>query len=211
MKTDATRGEQLAAGIDWSAIHRRLEAARAAIARGGEPAPDEQRAILTARATVLAQAPHAEAFGAALVLLTFRLAFESYGLEAVYVREVISLKELTPLPCTPPFVAGIINVRGQILSVVDIRKFFELPEKGLPELSKVIILHSPQMEFGLLADAILGMQTIPLADLQAGLPTLTDLRAKYLKGVGKDGLVVLDAGTILADPMLVVRQQVGAV
>ena len=211
MTIDVTRADQLAGQLDLEAIHRRLEAAQAAVARGWEPTADETRAILAARARALAQEPRVERPGTVIALLTFRLAFESYGVESSYVREVFPLKELTPLPCTPPFVAGIIDVRGHILSVVDIRKFFELPEKGLPDLSKVIILHSSEMEFGLLADAILGMHSMPLAQLQPGLPTLSDVRAKYLMGVGPDGLVVLDGAKVLGDPTLIVRQQASAV
>lgn len=55
-----------------------------------------------------------------------------------YVREIYPLKEFTPIPCTPPFVLGIINVRGQILSVIDIKKFFDLPEKGLPISTRLL-------------------------------------------------------------------------
>ena len=65
------------------------------------------------------------------------------------------------MPCTPPFILGIINVRGQILAVIDLKRFFNLPDKGLSDLNKVIILRRGGLEVGLLADAVAGVQAIP--------------------------------------------------
>jgi len=70
---------------------------------------------------------------------------------------------------------------GQILSVIDIKKFFGLPEKGLTDLNKVIVVRTQQMELGILADAVLGVRAIGLSDLQNSLPTLTGIRAEYLR------------------------------
>ena len=102
-------------------------------------------------------------------IVEFLLARERYGIEASYVREVYPLNDLTPVPCVPPFVLGIINVRGQIISVIDIKKFFDLPEKGLGDLNKVIIIESDDMEFGILADEIVGIGKLRQEELQASL------------------------------------------
>ena len=125
-----------------------------------------------------------------------------------WVTETFPLKELTPLPCTPTFVAGIINVRGRILSVIDIRKFFDLPEKGLTELNKVIIVHNAEMEFGILADEIIGTRTIPLAEVQLPLPTLTGIRGEYLRGVTRERTAILDGAKLLADKNLIVNEEI---
>jgi purine-binding chemotaxis protein CheW len=69
-----------------------------------------------------------KAYDEYIEVVEFLLAHEKYGIESKCVREVYPLKELTPVPCTPSFVRSIINVRGKILSVIDIKKFFELPE-----------------------------------------------------------------------------------
>jgi purine-binding chemotaxis protein CheW len=112
------------------------------------------------------------------------------------------------MPCAPPFVLGIINVRGQILSVIDIKKFFDLPEKGLTDLNKVIILHSDSTEFGILADVILGVRSVSLSELQPSLPTLTGIRQEYLKGVTKERLVILDAAKLLCDKRIIIHEEV---
>lgn len=171
--------------------------------------PEERHEILKARAAALAREP--EDAGTAterLEIVEFLLSPERYGIESTFIGEVYPLRDLTPLPCTPPFVLGIMNIRGRILSVLDIRKFFDLPEKGLSDLNKVIILHGNAMEFGILADAIIGTRTVPLADLMPSLPTLTEIRAEYLKGVTEDRLVVLDGEKLLSDRRIIVHEDV---
>src|SRR5712692_1674367 len=194
--------------IDWPEIHRRLETAQAAVERNLTPALEEKQKILKARAKTLAREPKEEKVAEQyLEVLEFLLAYEKYGIESSYVREIYPLKELTPLPCTPPFVLGMINVRGKILSVIDIKKFFDLPDKGLTDLNKVIIVHTEAMELGILADAILGMRSIPIQEIQPSLPTLTGVRAEYLRGVAKERLVVLDVEKILSNRRIIGQEQ----
>jgi purine-binding chemotaxis protein CheW len=168
-----------------------------------------KRRILKARAQALAQAPE---IGAEppdyLEVLEFFLASERYGLETAYVREVHPMKELTPLPCTPPFILGIINVRGQILSVIDLKRFFHLPDRGLSDLNKVIILRRGRLEVGIRADAVSGVRAVLVPEVQEPLPTLEGLSPDYLKGITKEALIVLDAEKILADPRLIVHEEV---
>lgn len=171
--------------------------------------PVEQREILRARAAVLAREPESPKTAAEqLEVVEFLLSLERYAIESTYIGEVYPLKDLTPLPCTPPFVLGIINLRGRILPVLDIREFFDLPKKGLSDLNKVIILQGSAMEFGILADAISGTRTVPIAALQQSLPTLTDIRAEYLRGVTEDRLVVLDGEKLLSDRKIIVHEDV---
>lgn len=194
---------------DWGALRRRLEAARVRLAREAEPDPQQALRVLKARARAvgrIAQRANAEPGGLEVVELA--LAGERYALEARYVREVLPLENLTLLPCTPGFVLGIVNVRGEIVSVIDLRRFFELPEKGLSDLNRLIVLEAPGMMFGVLADAIVGMRRIARRELVPSLPTLSGVREAYLKGVSADRTVVLDAAKLLADERIVVREGV---
>jgi purine-binding chemotaxis protein CheW len=195
--------------LDWSEIHRRIETAHAGRDQDVTRSDEGKNAILRTRAKALAREPEEKtAVEEYLEVVEFSLAYETYGIQSSYVREVYPLKELTPLPGTPPFVLGVINVRGRILSVVDIKKFFDLPEKGLTDLNKVIILRSDSMEFGILADAILGVRNMSLGDLQPSLPTLTGIREEYLRGVTRERVVVLDARKLLSDRNMIVHENV---
>ncbi|MDA8388699.1 MAG: chemotaxis protein CheW [Nitrospiraceae bacterium] len=193
--------------IDWKEIRRRMEKVRAVIEQGWVPGPEEERKVLGQRARALAKEPEKEAAGEEMEIIEFLLARERYGIEISYVREAYHLSDLVPVPCTPVFVSGIINVRGRIVSVIDLKKFFELPEKGLGDLNRVIILRSEEMEFGILADAILDVRKIPVKGLQPSLPTLGGVREEYLRGIARDGTVILDAARLLADRKLVVNEQ----
>jgi len=195
--------------IDWNEVRQRLEIARAAIEHAASPDPEETRRILKARAQALGRKPDpTEAIDERIEVVEFILAQEHYAVESQHVRDVYPLEHLTPVPCTPAFVLGIVNLHGEILSVIDIKKFFDLPEKGLTDLDKVIVLESGGMRFGILADAIVGVHRIPVADIQPSLPTLTGIRDEYLKGVAPDRTVILDAGKLLADAGIVVQEQV---
>lgn len=175
--------------------------------------PDEIRAtkaaILRARKIALSREPVAErAAATSIEVIEFGLACERYAVEAAYVREVHPLEELTPLPCTPAFVRGLVNVRGRIFPVLDLKKFFDLPEAGISDLHRILLVRTADLEFGLLADTIADVRRIALDALQPCLPTLTGIRAEYLKGVTAERLVVLDMARILADRRIRVQEEV---
>jgi purine-binding chemotaxis protein CheW len=92
--------------------------------------------------------------------------------------------------------------------VIDIKKFFDLPEHGITDLHKVIIVHHEKMELGILADLIVGVRTVSLNALQPSLPTLVGIREEYLKGVTAERLVVLDVARILTDQRIIVQEEV---
>jgi purine-binding chemotaxis protein CheW len=170
---------------------------------------DNKTEILKARAKELAREPNsADASGEHIEVLEFVLAYERYGIESTFVREVYPLKALTPVPCTPAFVLGIINVRGRILSVIDIKRFFDLPEQGLAELSQAVILRDDVMEFAVLADSIVGFRSVSTRDILPSLPTLTGIRQDYLKGITRDRIVILDGRKLLSEKALVVHEAV---
>jgi purine-binding chemotaxis protein CheW len=172
---------------------------------------EDAKNILRARAQALARKPeHSQVAAASFEVLEFRLAQERYALETRFVQEVTPLKELTPLPCVPPFVLGIVNVRGRTLPVLDIKKFFDLPEKGLTDLHRIILVRGDGLELGILADEIAGVRALPTGSVQPSLPTLTGIRSDYLKGVTAERLVVLDMPRILSDPKLIVHEEVEA-
>lgn len=194
--------------IDWAEIHRRMATAETAIARSGRATRDETLAILKARAKAVAREIEGSSRGeASLEVVCFLLGQEKYGIESRYVREVCPLNDLTPLPGAPSFVLGIVNVHGQVLSVIDIRQFFDLPQGGVGDLDRLIVLQHGSMEFALFCNAILGVVEVPTSELQSGLPTLTDLRAEYLKGVTGDRVAILDGARLLLDEKMIVREE----
>lgn len=190
-------------------IEQRLENARTAIERIWTPSAEETQRILQIRALALAQESSLEeTTDESIDVVEFTLAYERYAVESRYVRQVASLESLTPLPCTPAFLLGVVNVRGEIFPVIDLKKVFELPEKGLTDLNKIIVLQSGKILFSILADTIVRVRRILVTHIQPSLPTLTGVRENYLKGVTPERLVVLDAEKLLTDKNMIVEEQV---
>jgi len=194
---------------DWPALLRRLQEAQAASLEERALSPEETCAVLQARAVQLAARPPQEAEeGTLLPCLEFLLSGESYAMDLSYVTQTLPLSDFTPLFCTPGFVLGITNLRGRIISIVDLRRFFELPELGLCDLNRVIVVSNGSMEFGILADSIVGMTSLPLRELQPPPAALTGIREEFLAGVTADRLALLDIGKILNDKRIVVHEEV---
>lgn len=164
--------------------------------------------IFRRRAKALAaEPPRGQPVRPSLDAVAFQLAHETYAVESIYVREVLPLRELTPLPSAPAFVLGLANVRGQILSVIDLRVLFDLPRKESGAATKLIVLRAADMEVGVLADAVAGALSVPLDEIRPALPTMTGFRERCLRGIGGESLVILAANRLLADEAIVVNQQ----
>ncbi len=137
-------------------------------------------------------------------VLKFRLTNQEYALSMNYIREVILTGEITPVPGTPNYITGICAIRGEIISLVDLREFFKIRGKGLTDLNRVIVITDGKITFGILADVITGMGMIPKEMLTPARPGQTPIAEKYLRGAVED-IIVLNAAALLADPALVIN------
>jgi purine-binding chemotaxis protein CheW len=180
------------------------------VEQGATINPQARQATLAARARALAQEDAAQATGDHLQVIEFSLAHERYGFEYRFVREVYPLRDYCPLPGTPPFVLGLVNVRGRLLSIMDLKQLYDLPSQGITDLNKLILLEAGDMSLAVLADAVLGVRSVPAQALHAPLPTLAGLRAEFLRGLTDDRLIVLDAERLLASPEIIVNDEVVA-
>jgi purine-binding chemotaxis protein CheW len=172
--------------------------------------------IWARRAYELAQKPPSSATGQTADLLVFWLGKERYGIEVTNVREIHPLEQLTPVPRTPNFVAGVFSARGRILSVVDLCAFFDLPAIGLSDQTKIIVVSNAKqrsvrgrqmVEVGILADEVADVVTIFKKDIQPPLTTHTGVRADYIQGITADLLVVLNLDILLNDKRLIVQEE----
>jgi purine-binding chemotaxis protein CheW len=100
------------------------------------------------------------------------------------------------------------NIRGQIMPVIDLKKILQLPDQGLGELNKVIILSHDQIEFGILADTVHGTQSLEIDKIKEVPVTISGSEKTYLMGITLDGLIILDARKFISDKKLVVNQEV---
>jgi len=194
--------------IDWDGIKNRVNMMQDSLNQKIVLPQEEKHSMFKARAQALAvETKDKTAQNEFVEIVLFGLASETYGVESTFIREVYPLKDYTILPGTPSFVLGIVNVRGQIISVIDLKKFFNLPEKGLGELNKVIIIRNERMEFGILADIIHGTRSLAIEEIQTPPVSTVGIGAGYLKGVTNEHYIILDAQKILDDESIIVNQE----
>jgi len=136
-------------------------------------------------------------------VLVFSLGKESYCLEIKQAKEVVNLSQVTRVPNAPEFVAGIINLRGEIIALLDLHYFFGVEQKEKTQDSKVIITDAAGFNVGLLVDEIDDALDIEESLIQPPLATLNDKLASYTKGniqIEKRILIFLDLATVLNNP-----------
>lgn len=138
-----------------------------------------------------------------IMVIRFNLMYQEYAIEMNYIREVIQTSEITPVPGTPDFIAGICSVRGEIISLVDLRILLSIPEKGLTDLNRVIVLSDNDNTFGILADQITGIGTIDSDEIERCENECNSIWQQYCSGaIGS--LIVLNAASLLADPRMII-------
>ena len=201
--------EKVKTKTNFEAIHKQLEKTRSLVEGGFTPPLEEIKRILKERAKILAKSKdEVKTEVEKLEILQFELGSENYGIESKYVKAVYPLKHLTLVPCTPSFVLGVINVRGKIISVVDLKKIFNLPQKGLVDRNRIIIIEYKDMEVGVLTDVIVGTRLVLKNDIEESFPTLTGKKREFLKGVTKDQMAILNVEKLLTDKSIVVNDEV---
>jgi purine-binding chemotaxis protein CheW len=188
--------------IDWQQVRQQLaNAVQEDAAR--RLSPERARLVLEERARMLARVPPvAPVAGEALQVVVFSLGEERYALETHSVREVVRLRDHAVLPGAPAFVFGVLNLRGEVLSVLDLRPFFGVPQRGATDRSRVLVLGASRTEFGLLADDVHEVLSVRLQDVLEAPPTVSGAGREYLRGVTPQALIVLDGAVLLRDARL---------
>lgn len=161
---------------------------------------------LKKRAVALAAPEGAQDAGDRAEFLEFRLAGERYAVELALVREVCAGRELTRIPGAPPFIAGVANIRGQILPVADLALFFGIRAEA-PERRELVILRAraagPAREAGgagelaVLADAVLGVSSLAPEEIQPPPPGFTGIYGQYLGGIAARDTIIFLADRFL--------------
>jgi purine-binding chemotaxis protein CheW len=167
--------------------------------------PQQKRRILEQRAHALAQSHTQDSEQVeTLQIVEFALGSQHYAVETSDVREVQHVTSITPIPCTPSFVLGVINVRGRILSVIDLLDFFYLPPTRASQNDAVIVLGIEELEVGVLTEGILGARAVPVPEFHAIPSGFSGIPDAYVRGLTKEQLLLLDIERILLDKRMLI-------
>ncbi len=139
-------------------------------------------------------------------VVIFNLGNERYGVETTQVKEIIKVDEITKIPNAPDFVEGVINLRGQITTIINLRKRFGLPPKEIDNDTRIIVFEQNGSIMGIMVDTVNEVKYLSKDDIEE-LPTVITSKSgsRLLKGIGKlpDSLVILiDLNEILSGEML---------
>lgn len=173
------------------------------------PSDEHQLKILRMRAQQLAQKAVSDEVtsGDLLDLLKFTINGELYAVETKFVREVQANRGVTPIPCTPSFIAGVHTVRGEIISVLHMNLLFGL-KPGSSSGGKIIIVNDSKQKIGFLVDEVVGVSSLLISDLQPPLSTISHEQAKYVRGIAEGPLVLIDMDALLNDGRIIVEEEV---
>lgn len=190
----------------WAALLKKVTETDGSPGRNTGISDADREKFLHDRAIALASSQNAgNGPGTTIDVLLFTMAAETYAFEYALVREVYPIKQICGLPGCPPFIVGIIIIRGRVTAITDLKKLFSLPDKGLSSLHKAIILENDVRETAILADDIIGIETLLESDLRHSSSQTDRLNWDFVKGISEEGVILLDADKILRDERILVN------
>ncbi len=134
--------------------------------------------------------------------VTFKLAGETYGINVMQVQEVLRYTEIAPVPGAPPYVLGIINLRGNVVTVIDTRHRFGLQSGDLSDNTRIVIIEADNHVVGILVDSVAEVVYLRQSEIETAPNVGNDESAKFIQGVcHKNGelLILIELDKLLTD------------
>ncbi len=134
--------------------------------------------------------------------VTFHLGDETYGINVMQVQEVLRYSEIAPVPGAPAYVLGIINLRGNVVTVIDTRTRFGLNSSEVTDNSRIVIIEAEKQVIGILVDSVAEVVYLRSSEIDSAPNIGTEESAKFIQGVSnRDGelLILVDLNKLLSD------------
>jgi len=185
---------------------------REAIAGSGATSPQEipslsdHNRILEERARTLARPEESSDNNQSIEVLRFSISHREFAIEMHHIKEVVLTGKITPVPGTPGYIAGICVIRGEIISLVDLRALLPIHHTGITDLNRVIVLSGNNLMFGILADQITGIGNLDLNRLSPSPSDAGPGFMNFIKGIHEGALSLLDTESLLKDPRMVIDE-----
>lgn len=143
--------------------------------------------------------------GAELQLVTFELADEEFAIDILRVQEINRILEITAIPRSPEWISGVVNLRGKIIPVIDLRKRFGLPPAEQTRDSRVVVVEVADKTLGFLVDRVNEVLRIAASTVEPPPPMVAGVDSRFIQGVGKRGdrlFILLDLDQLLGQDMV---------
>jgi purine-binding chemotaxis protein CheW len=137
--------------------------------------------------------------------LTFRVGNEDFGIAIEHVTEIVGIQRITTVPDLPGFVRGVINLRGRVIPVVDVRVRFRLETRPYDDRTCVVVVKLNDLDVGLIVDTVNEVLAIPTDQVMPPPKVRQSLTSRFVVGIGRVGesvLILLDVGKLLLDEEL---------
>ncbi|WP_243367934.1 chemotaxis protein CheW [Fundidesulfovibrio soli] len=134
-------------------------------------------------------------------LVTFSIGEEEFGVDILKVQEIIRMMEITRVPRAPEFVEGVINLRGKVIPIIDLRRRFGLVARSHDKNTRIIVIEINGMIVGFVVDSVSEVLRIPSSTVEPPPPVVSGMESEYISGVGKLEdrlLIMLDLDKLLS-------------
>jgi purine-binding chemotaxis protein CheW len=134
--------------------------------------------------------------------VTFRLENETYGINVMQVQEVLRYSEIAPVPGAPSYVLGIINLRGNVVTVIDTRERFGLASAEITDNTRIIVIETDEQVVGILVDAVAEVVYLRQSEIESAPNVGNDESSKFIQGVchkGEELLILVELNKLLSD------------
>ena len=134
--------------------------------------------------------------------VTFRLDDEIYGINVMLVQEVLRVTDIAPVPGAPGYVIGIINLRGNVVTVVDMRMRFGLSSREMDDATRIVIIEAEKQTVGMVVDSVSEVVNVYSNEIESAPNVGNDETARYIEGVvsrGEHLLILVDLNKLLND------------
>ncbi|KUK65682.1 MAG: Response regulator receiver modulated CheW protein [Desulfotomaculum sp. 46_80] len=132
--------------------------------------------------------------------LTFILSREEYGIEIRYVTEIVGIQNITQVPDMPGFIKGVINLRGKVIPVMDVRLRFDIEERPYDDRTCIVVININEQAVGLIVDRVSEVLDIPKTEIELPPKIRRSERSNFIQGLGKVGdkvKILLNANKLL--------------
>ena len=136
-----------------------------------------------------------------LQLVSFNVGTEEFGVDILRVHEINRMTEITRVPKTPHFVEGVINLRGKIIPIIDLRKRFGMETKEQDQSTRIVVVEIDGQTIGFVVDSVSEVIRLPMANIDDAPDLVTGVDADYIQGVGKlekSLIILLDLEKVLS-------------
>lgn len=202
--------------IDWDTVRARIDETNQKLNQSDELDAEALEKAWARRAAQIAQKIEGEDQGETIQAAIVRMDGELYGLDVQHIFDIRPLEHVTFVPRVPAWVLGVINWRGRILSVIDLRRFLGLPENSSGENNtkstrRLLVLQAGEMEVGVQADEVLAIETIPINKINRE-DSARAIKAELVNGLfmragQQEIIVLLNLPVLLSDPRLIIREE----